>query len=117
MEEQTETPHRPHNRNYHLNVIQIPLLRGLGTAILCLYALLYDLVIAPPLSWTRYLGFVAILGIYCVGSCFVLQTKYRKLKPLDIPLLFLIVDLFIWLLVIYRTGAEHSLLFFLSVVR
>jgi signal transduction histidine kinase/ActR/RegA family two-component response regulator len=115
--EEIETPRRHRNRNYHLNVIQIPLLRGFGTAILCLYALLYDLVIAPPLSWTRYLRFVAILAIYCAGSCLVLRTKYRKLKPLDIPLLFLIVDLFVWLLVIYRTGAEHSLLFFLSVVR
>ena len=47
----------------------------------------------------------------------VLRTKYRKVKALDIPLLFLIVDLFFWILVIYRTGAEHSLLFFLSVVR
>ena len=117
MEDQTGTEQRPDRQDYHLNVIQIPLVRGFGTAILCLYLLLYDLLIAPPISWTKYLGFVAVLVVYCVGSCLVLRTKYRKLKPLDIHLLFLIVDLFVWILVIYRTGAEHSLLFFLSVVR
>jgi signal transduction histidine kinase/ActR/RegA family two-component response regulator len=103
--------------NYRLNVIQIPLLRGFGSLILCSYVLLYDLLITPPFSWSRYLAFVAILATYCIGSWLILKNGYTKLKPLDLPLVFLIVDLFFWLLVMYRTGADKSLLFFFCVLR
>lgn len=117
MEERSEIQRRPQGQSYRLNVIQIPLLRGFGSVILCSYVLLYDLLITPPFSWSRYLAFVAIFATYSVGSWLVLRAGYRKVKPLDLSLLFLIIDLFFWLLVIYRTGAEKSLLFFLSVVR
>src|SRR5581483_10647621 len=100
-----------------LNVIQIPLLRALGSAILCVYVLLYDLLIAPPFSWSRYLEFVGIFTAYCIGSWLLLQKAYRKSKPLDLALAFLIFDLFFWILVLYRTGGDKSLLFFLSIVR
>ena len=117
MEEQSEIQRRPHGESYRLNVIQIPLLRGFGLIILCFYVLLYDLLMTPPFSWSRYLGFVAILAAYCFSSWLVLRAGYKKVRPLDLSLLFLIIDLFFWVLVIYRTGAEKSLLFFLSVVR
>ena len=102
---------------YRLAMVQIPLLRGVGSLILCVYVLLYDLLIAPPFSWSQYLGFVAILAIYCAGSWLILRAAYRRVKTLDLSLLFLIVDFFFWILVLYRTGADKSLLFFLGVVR
>src|SRR5689334_5704017 len=103
--------------NYRLNVSQIPLLRGFGLLILCGYVLLYDVLISPTFSWQRYLAFVAILTIYGAGSWLTLRTAYKKARPLDLSLVFLIVDLLVWLLVIYRTGAEKSLLFFFCVLR
>jgi signal transduction histidine kinase/ActR/RegA family two-component response regulator len=117
MADLTETYRKPTRENYRLNAIQIPLLRGFGSFILCIYVLLYDVLIAPPLSWARYFAFVAIFAIYCIASWLVLRNAYKKVKALDLSLLFLIVDLFFWVLVIYRTGADKSLLFFLSVVR
>ena len=42
---------------------------------------------------------------------------YKKVKAFDLSVLFLIVDLFFLVLAIYRTGADKSLLFFLSVIR
>ena len=117
MEERIEMQSRTPGEHYRLNVVQIPLLRGLGSAILCIYVLLYDLLIAPPLSWPRYLSFVAIFATYCVGSWLVLRKAYIKVKRVDLSLLFLVVDVFFWLLVVYRTGADKSLLFFLIVVR
>ena len=103
--------------NYRLNVVQIPLLRGVGAAILCAYVLLYDLLKAPVFSWTRYLAFVAILATYCIGSWLILSKTYKKIKPVDLSLVFLITDILFWILAIYRTGADKSLLFFLCVVR
>ena len=102
--------------SYRLNVVQIPLLRGLGAVILCFYVLLYD-ALNPPFSWISYLFFVALCGTYCAGSWLILRNGYRKLNRIDLALVFLILDIFMFLLVIYRTGADKSLLFFLSVVR
>ncbi len=115
MEDKVATQRRP--QGYRLNVVQIPLLRGIGSLILCLYVLLYDFLISPEFSWVRYLTFVLIFGAYCTGSWLILRFGYLKVKTLDLGLLFLITDLFFWILVIYRTGAETSLLFFLSIVR
>ena len=90
---------------------------GFGSLILCIYVLAYDLFFSPQFSLTRYLTFVLILGSYCFGSWLVLRYAYLKTQWLDLPLVFLIGDLFFWILTIYRTGAETSLLFFLSIVR
>jgi signal transduction histidine kinase/ActR/RegA family two-component response regulator len=117
MDERSEKHLQPWLDSYRLNVVQIPLLRGVGSAILCFYVLLYDVLINPPFSWSRYLAFVAILATYSVGSWLILRGAYRKVRPLDLSLLFLTVDLFFWILVIYRTGADKSLLFFLSILR
>src|SRR6266480_4935280 len=79
MEDRTEIQRRVTGEDYRLNVVQIPLLRGLGCGILCLYVLLYDLLIAPPFSWSRYLEFAGILAVYCFGSWLILQKAYQTL--------------------------------------
>src|SRR5881396_4146143 len=116
MEGRTETQRRRPADNYWLNVVQIPMLRALGLAILCVYVLLYDLLIDPPFSLAGYLAFVAIFAAYCLVSWLALRKGYKKIKPVDFPLVLLVADLFLWLLVVYRTGAEKSLLFFVGVV-
>jgi signal transduction histidine kinase/CheY-like chemotaxis protein len=103
-------------KGYRLNVIQIPLLRGVGALILCVYVLVYNLCFSSQFSLGRYLTFVLILGSYCVGSWLILRYAYMKMRGLDLAQFFLITDLFFWLLAIYRTGAETSLLFFVSIV-
>ncbi|HLH31719.1 MAG TPA: ATP-binding protein [Terriglobia bacterium] len=117
MDDLRNTQRKAGRDNYRLNVVQIPLLRGFGTVILCCYVLLYDLLVNTPFSAARYFEFVGILAAYTVGSWLILRAGYRKVKPIDLSLLFLMVDLFVWILVVYRTGAEKSLLFFLSVIR
>jgi signal transduction histidine kinase/ActR/RegA family two-component response regulator len=110
-----KSEHRQH-KGYQLNAIQIPLLRGFGSLILCIYVLGYDLSFSEQFSLTRYLTFVLILGSYSLTSWLIIRYAYLK-TPVDVPLIFLITDLFFWVLTIYRTGAETSLLFFLSIVR
>jgi signal transduction histidine kinase/AmiR/NasT family two-component response regulator len=114
--------HRPERRNpntenYRLNVVHIPLLRACGALILCIYILFYDVLAASSFSWLNYLKYVGIFAGYCAGSWLVLRAAYGRTKKFDVVLFFLILDLVLWLLVIYRTGADQSLLFFLSVVR
>jgi len=116
MEGRTETQRRRPADNYWLNVVQIPMLRALGLAVLCVYVLLYDLLIDPPFSLAGYLAFVAIFAVYCLASWLALRKGYRKIKPVDFSLMLLVADLFLWLLVVHRTGAEKSLLFFVGVV-
>src|SRR6476660_9066299 len=103
MPDRTESHRKPTRENYRLNVIQIPLLRGFGSVILCLYVLLYDLLIAPSFSWSQYLAFVAIFAAYCLASWLVLRSAYKRVKAFDLSLLFLIADLFLLVLAIYRT--------------
>jgi signal transduction histidine kinase/AmiR/NasT family two-component response regulator len=117
MEDRNETHRRIAGEDYRLHVVQIPLIRGLGSAILCAYVLLYDLLIAPPILWTRYLLLVAVFATYCTGSWLILRRGYKKARPFDLSLLFLILDLFFFVFVLYRTGADKSLLFFLTIVR
>jgi signal transduction histidine kinase/CheY-like chemotaxis protein len=111
-----ERSEQRHPKGYRLNVIQIPRLRGFGSLILCIYVLFYDVFFSPPFSLTEYLTFVVILGSYCLGSWLVLRYGYHKTR-VDLSLVFLVTDVFLWLLALYRTGAENSLLFFLSIVR
>ena len=104
---------------YRLNVVLIPLLHGAWSLILCAYVFLYDVLAPAPFSWGKYLTFVLILAGYCLSSWFIPKLIYRtaRKRRIDFSLCFLIADLLFWLLVIYRTGAEKSLLFFLSLVR
>jgi signal transduction histidine kinase/AmiR/NasT family two-component response regulator len=117
MDDRSEAHHRVAGEDYKLNVFHVPLLRGVGLAILCAYVPLYDLLIAPPFSFSRYLLFVGVFATYCVASWLMLRKRYKKTRAFDLPLLFLILDLFFFLLVLYRTGADKSLLFFLVTVR
>src|SRR6516225_8646511 len=116
MDDRTNSLRKLNEDSYYLNVVQIPVLRGLGSIILCSYVLFYDVLINPPFSLFRYSEFVAIFAAYCVGSWLILRSGYRKVRPFDLSLTFLIIDLFFWILVIYRTGADKSMLFFLSIV-
>src|SRR5438874_5304139 len=69
MEERSDSTQRrpPQGTNYRLNVIQIPILRALGSLILCAYVFLYDLLIHPPFVLERYLAFVVILATYSLA--------------------------------------------------
>jgi hypothetical protein len=80
MEERTDTQRKPKGTNYRLNVIQIPLLRGLGSLVLCLYVLLYELLDPQPFSLSHYLVFAGMFAAYCFGSWFSRFTGRERTK-------------------------------------
>ncbi|HYR88582.1 MAG TPA: ATP-binding protein [Terriglobia bacterium] len=117
MEDRIERRRRPHGETYRLNVVLIPILRGIGCLILCVYVLVYHLVVSPSSSWTEPLNFVLVAGAYCLASWLILRQAYARVKKSDIALFFLATDLLLWLFAIYRTGGDRSLLFFLGIIR
>jgi signal transduction histidine kinase/ActR/RegA family two-component response regulator len=104
-------------KNYRLNVSQIPLLRGIGFATLGSLVLLYDILIVPTFTAGEHIAFAAIVAGYCIISWQILRYGYKRVSSFDLGLVFLILDIPFILAIIHRSGADHSLLFFLLVLR
>jgi len=103
--------------NYRLNATQIPLLRAVGFGMFGAIVLVYDLLIAPTFSTTGYLWFMTMIGIYCLISWQLLRIGYLRVRHFDFGLVFLLIDLPFVLSIIHMTGANHSVLFFLLILR
>src|SRR3954462_5241974 len=95
---------RPLQDNYRLNVYQIPALRALGCAIVCVWVLCYDGLIAKDFSLPAYAEFVAIMAAYCLGSWLCLVYGCNRLRAVDLGLVFLVLDLPFLLYGVHRTG-------------
>ena len=54
---------------------------------------------------------------YSLISWLILYLYFEKIKKIDIGFMFLVVDVFIWTFMIYYSGGEKSLLFWLMVMR
>jgi PAS domain S-box-containing protein len=104
-------------RTYHLNVIQFPILRLLGFSLIVICIILDNIFFSQKSSLTSLSPFIILLFMYSLGSWLILYFCFGKIKIFDIGILFLVSDIFIWILVIYATGGEKSLLFFLMVIR
>src|SRR5262245_7712465 len=100
-----------------LRLLQVPIFRLAGFSLLILWVLLYDLAVGPSWSWPDYLFFVSTMLAYCATSWLVLRFAQSRTRQVDLGTVFLILDVLMFLWVIYRTGADNSLLFFLMVLR
>jgi signal transduction histidine kinase/ActR/RegA family two-component response regulator len=103
--------------SYRLNASQIPLLRVIGFALLGILILLYDALTAPAFSTAGYFAFIGIIAGYCLISWQILRYGYNRVRSVDLGLAFFLLDIPFFLAVIHRTGANHSLLFFLLIMR
>jgi len=104
-------------RLYHLNVVQIPTLRALGFSLLAICILIHNLLLLKAFSWTSFLEIVTAVLLYSLISWIILYYFFERLKTFDIALIFLVLDVFIWTAMIYLSGGENSLLFWLMVIR
>lgn len=103
--------------SYRLNASQIPMLRVVGFSILGILVLLYDTSTTSGFSAPGYFWFVGIIAAYCVFSWQILKYGYNRVRSFDLGLAFLVLDIPFILTVIHRTGANHSPLFFMLVMR
>jgi len=101
-----------------LNTVEIPRLRVLGLALLLVGALVHNQWLLADPSTASWLRLVAISAAYCGGSWYLLYLFYADLRPhIDVGVVFLATDMWLFSLVVYATGAERSWLFFIPLFR
>ena len=113
----TEKRKKKEQRKYQLNAIQIPRLRLLGFSGICFFVLIHNVFISKSISWLLFSSFTAILIGYALLSWLILYFLFDRLKSINLGLIFLTVDIFIFILAIYFTGGDKSWLFFLLMFR
>ena len=101
-------------RRRHHTIVQVPLLRIAGFVILSCIVLLSGGTEAY-VPWSHTVWLVAWFAIYCVGSWMLLAVTFDR--GVDLGLLFLTIDPFVWMGAVYATGGASSWLFFLPVIR
>jgi PAS domain S-box-containing protein len=104
-------------RLYHLNVVQIPTLRILGFCLLTFCIFFHNLFILNLSSQPSIFSIASIVTSYSLLSWVILCLFFEKIKKIDVSFTFLVADVFIWTLMIYYSGGEKSLLFWLMVIR
>ena len=108
---------RKKKARYRLNVIQLPVLRFLGFAFLSVFVLVHNYYVLKIFSWIPFLDFTAIALSYTVLSSAVLYLFYGRTGKFDFGVFFLATDIVVFVLAIYFSGGNKSLLFFLLLIR
>jgi signal transduction histidine kinase/DNA-binding response OmpR family regulator len=107
---------RKRQRAREIAVVEIPTFRLIGTVLLSLGVYLNNRFLLHLDSNAGWLRITIILGIYCAISWPLVALLHDRVKG-DISLLFLVIDVPIWTLAIYFSGAERSWLFFILFLR
>jgi PAS domain S-box-containing protein len=115
--EPEEIERKKAQRLYRFNVIQIPTLRMVGFCLLSIAFLLHNLFLLKSFSWINFFTISSVLVSYSLISWLILYVFFDAIKRFDISFMFLVIDVFIWTMVIYYSGGEKSLLFWLMVMR
>ncbi len=111
--EPEEIERRRKERAYQLAVHEIPRLRVIGSFIISLGVLLHNRYVLGEPGVNAWVSTTILLAAYCLASWAALRFFY----PRDLTVHFLVVDVVVWTLIIYATGAEKSFLFFILLVR
>ncbi|HEY2188451.1 MAG TPA: hypothetical protein VGH48_07815, partial [Caldimonas sp.] len=93
-----------------LNTVQLPAVRAVGFAILCAIAVLQDVRTGIPLTTPGLELLLATNVGYALVSWLALRAWYGRTGALDLGLLFLHLDILVWLLNLRHF--EHVHLFF-----
>ena len=112
----TQNEQDKRRRERHFHTVEIPRLRLAGFVIVTALVLLRQAVVGPePDTYPSLLG--AILFTYALVSWALLFAFFDKAGRLHLGTLFLSVDVVVFVLAIYLTGADQSWLFFLLFIR
>ena len=109
---------RKTERLVRLNTRDVPRLRAVGTFLVLATALVHNSLVLGDTSLQPWLRLAAIATTYCIVTWYLLHLFYADArKYLDVGIVFLTTDLWLFALVVYATGAERSWLFFLPLFR
>lgn len=105
-----------YRRGYKLNVVQIPIMRIVGFVSMTLAAFLYDLNLETfPLN--AFLQLAAINAGYSVIALVAVRALYDRAGSFDLTLLFLHLDVVMWLFTMHHVSAADNLFAFFLLVR
>jgi PAS domain S-box-containing protein len=104
-------------RIYYLNIVHIPILRLIGFCLVTICILLHNLFLLRTFSLISFAYIAVSIIAYSLISWVVLYAFFVRVQLLDLSLFFLVLDIFVWVAVIYLTGGENSLFFPLMMVR
>jgi signal transduction histidine kinase len=105
-----------YGRAYKLNVVQIPVMRIIGFVSMTLAAFLYDLRL-PVFPLSGFLQLFAMNVGYALAALVVVRALYDRAGRFDLTLLFLHVDVGMWLFTMHHVGAADELFAFFLLVR
>jgi PAS domain S-box-containing protein len=116
-----EAERRKRARLVQLNTLVVPRLRLLGFAGVAAAALLHNAFVYPgaaAFTWTPWLRLVATLLVYSAATWYLLYLFYEDARAhVNLATVFLALDMGMFSVCIYFTGAEHSWMFFLPLFR
>jgi len=107
---------RRRDRARRLALVEIPILRVIGLTLLSLAVYLNNRYILEDDSLRAWAWISAFFAIYCAVSWLVVRAFYGKMKR-DISFAFLVIDVVVWTIAIYASGAEKSWLWFALLMR
>ena len=104
-------------RERFVHAVQIPLIRGAGFVILCAIAALHDLLSALPFPSDGLLRLCLLNLGYAALSAVVLWFGYGRSGRVDLSLVFLHLDIAVWLATLRHVEAGQLLVAVLLLVR
>ena len=102
---------------WRLNTVQIPAVRAIGFAILCVIAAMQDIRMGIPIANAWLATLLAINVAYAVFSWLALRAWYSPNARLDLGLVFLHIDIVVWLVNLRHFEQAHLFFACLLLVR
>jgi signal transduction histidine kinase/ActR/RegA family two-component response regulator len=105
-----------YRRRYKLDVIQIPIMRVAGFAAMTVAAFLYDLNL-PVFPLADFALLAAINLGYALAALVTIRALYDRVGRFDLTLLFLHLDVVMWLFTMHHVSVADQLFAFFLLVR
>jgi len=102
---------------YRVHTIQLPAVRAGGFAILCVIAILQDVRLGAPLWQPQLLLVLALNACYPALSWLALRRWYGRTGRVDLGLVFLHLDILVWLPNLRHLEQAHLFFAYLLLIR
>lgn len=113
-----ELARRKAARRLRFHTVRVPRLRFAGGLVFIAFAWLHYLAILPDPALVGPLRAVTVASVlYIFGTWIVLAKLYERTRWIDLGDVFMTTDVLVYAALIWATGGERSLLFFLMMVR
>ncbi|MEO8623898.1 MAG: HAMP domain-containing sensor histidine kinase [bacterium] len=104
-------------RRVQLSTFTYPLIRQIGCTMLLLVVAINNRFVLQDPRWGTVARYGVVLELYGLLSWTILWFCYERVRSFDLGLVFMWIDVVMWTAGIYVSGANHSWIFFFSLIR